>query len=131
MAHHAFIDENNIVIDVQVITRDVIDTGEFGDPTRWIKTSYNTRGGVHYEPNSWTPSPDQSKALRKNYAGVGYTYDPILDAFYEPKPYPSWILDPDTCYWEPPVPRPPVREGYTQEWDEAAQEWVEVPMNPA
>lgn len=124
MAHHAQIDENNIVTRVLVISQDEINTGEWGDPSTWIKTSYNTHGGVHYEPNSWTPSPDQSKSLRKNFAGIGYTYDPLLDAFYTPQPYPSWVLDPQTCYWEAPVPMP--QDGKMYLWDEAAQEWVEV-----
>jgi hypothetical protein len=72
----------------------------------WIykRTSYNTRGGVHY--TNGEPSADQSKAFRKNYAGIGYSYDADRDAFIPPKPYNSWVLDEDTCLWEAPVAMP-------------------------
>lgn len=122
MAHYAQIDRDNFVTRVIVITKDEIDTGNWGEPSSWIKTSYNTRGGVHYEPNSWTPSPDQSKSLRKNFAGIGYKYDPDLDAFYAPQPHSSWILDPQTCYWEAPVPVP--QDGHIYVWDESTLSWV-------
>lgn len=72
----------------------------------WIQTSYNTHGGIHYEPNSQTPREDQSGALRYNYAGIGYIYDKEADAFYEPQPYPSWILDTTTYRWNAPVAYP-------------------------
>jgi hypothetical protein len=91
MAHFAQIDENNIVVRVLVIEQDVIDTGMFGDPKSWIRTSYNTSGGIH--------SYDQSKALRKNFAGIGYTYDPVRDAFIPPKPSGDFILDENSCTW--------------------------------
>lgn len=103
MAHFAEITENNIVRRVLVITQDVIDTGAFGDPATWIQTSYNTKGGIHYGEDGL---PDGGEPLRKNYAGICYTYDPILDAFYPPKPYDSWILNTDTCLWEAPVAHP-------------------------
>ena len=91
------------------------------------QTSYNTRGGVHYQADG-TPSADQSKALRKNYAGLGYTYDAGRDAFVPPRPYASWVLDEDTCLWNAPVPYPtdvgtpenPKR--YT--WNEETQNWT-------
>ena len=92
------------------------------------QTSYNTRGGVHYTDG--TPSADQTKAFRKNYAGLGYTYDAGRDAFIPPKPYNSWVLNEDTCLWDAPVAmpedagtgEPPKR--YT--WDEETTSWVEV-----
>jgi hypothetical protein len=84
------------------------------------QTSYNTHGGVHYTDG--VPSADQSKALRKNYAGIGYTYDEQRDAFIPPKPYESWILNEDTCLWEPPTPYP--TDGGMYEWDESSGEWV-------
>jgi len=127
MAHFAHVDENNIVTEVIVADQDVIDTGEFGDPATWIKTSYNTRRGVYYTPNTNEPDPNQSKAFRKNYAGIGMVWDPVRDAFYDAQPYPSWTLDSFGCYWVPPVPMPPQNPGYQWEWDEAKQEWVEVP----
>lgn len=94
-------------------------------PGEWLQTSYNTRGGVHYNPETQAPSADQSKALRKNYAGVGYSYDRQRDAFIPPQPFPSWLLDEQTCLWEPPVPYPVDGKRYT--WDEATTSWVLVP----
>lgn len=119
MAHYAQIDENNIVTRVLVIDQDVIDTGAFGDPTTWKQTSYNTRAGIHYGPNG---SPDGGSELRKNFAGVGYTYDPTLDAFYAPQPYLSWTLNTDMCIWEPPYPMP--IDGGNYVWHEDTLSWV-------
>jgi hypothetical protein len=86
------------------------------------QTSYNTRGGIHYNPETGEPSADQSKALRYNYAGIGYTYDEDRDAFIPPKPFESWVLDEDTCLWEAPVAYP--EDGESYEWDEELQEWT-------
>jgi hypothetical protein len=96
----------------------------------WIyrRTSYNTRGGVHYTDGQ--PSADQSKAFRKNYAGLGYTFDSERDAFIPPKPFASWILNEESCLWDAPVAmpedagtgEPPKR--YT--WDEDSVNWIEV-----
>jgi hypothetical protein len=88
----------------------------------WIQTSYNTRGGIHYQPNSNKPSEDQSKALRKNFAGIGYTYDAQRDAFIPPKPYASWVLNEDTCLWDAPVAMP--TDGGMYQWDESTTSWV-------
>lgn len=115
MAHFAQIDENNTVIQVIVVEQDVIDTGLFGAPSSWIQTSYNTHGGQHLLGG--TP-------LRKNYAGIGYTYDITRDAFIAPKPFPSWVLNEDTCQWEAPTPMPTDDKIYN--WDEATTSWVEV-----
>ena len=93
MAHFAQIDENNIVTKVVVVEQEFIDTGIMGDTSKWIQTSYNTYGGEHYDQ---TGNKDSGLALRKNYAGVGYTYDLVRDAFYAPQPYPSWILNEDS-----------------------------------
>jgi len=127
MAHYAFLDDQNIVTEVIVGIDEVTDTnweqwyGNFrGQVCK--RTSYNTRGGVHYDPNTNQPSADQSKAYRKNYAGIGYSYDATLDAFIPPQPYPSWTLDTDTCNWQAPVPYP--NDGHIYEWDEATQQWV-------
>jgi hypothetical protein len=104
MSHFAKLDENNIVTFVTVGRQE--DDGreqELCDRTgdTYRQTSYNTHGGVHYGPDG-EPSEDQSKALRKNYAGIGYTYDEQRDAFIPPQPYPSWVLDEDTCLWVDP-----------------------------
>ena len=128
MAHYAKVLDGK-VINVIVAEADFFKT--FIDDTAgtWIQTSYNTRGGVHYEPNSYTASSDQSKALRKNYAGLGFTYDKDKDAFYEPQPYASWTLNSTTCYWEPPVTYP--SDGKSYVWDESAYQadntkgWIE------
>ena len=120
MSHFAKV-ENGTVTQVIVAEQDVIDTGMFG--TGWIQTSYNTRGGVHYDPTTNSPSEDQSRALRKNYAGVGYTYDSERDAFIPPQPYASWVLDEATCLWTAPVAMPTDDNQFN--WDESTQSWVE------
>lgn len=93
-------------------------------PGQWIKTSYNTRGGVHYNPETGEPSEDQSLALRGNFAGQGDTYDPVVDKFYAPQPFPSWTLSTTTWSWESPVPYP--TDGKRYVWDEPAQAWLEL-----
>lgn len=110
MAHFAQV-ENGIVTQVIVAEQDVIDSGLFG--TGWVQTSYNTHGGQHPE----------GRPLRKNYAGVGYTYDEQRDAFIPPKPYPSWVLVEDTCLWTAPVAMPTDNKFYN--WDESSLNWIE------
>lgn len=114
---------NNLVTQVISIDQETLNTGHWGDPATWVQTSYNTRGGVHYGPDG---KPDGGVALRKNYAGIGYTYDPVLDAFIPPQPYPSWLLNTQTGLWDPPIPYP--NDGKTYVWDEATRSWVEVPF---
>jgi hypothetical protein len=122
MSHFAKINNDGIVQRVIVADQDFIDSGVVGDAINWVQTSYNTRGGVHYAPNSH--EPDGGVALRKNYAGKGYTYDSDKDAFIAPKPYPSWLLDEDTCQWNPPIPYPD--DGKDYYWDEDTTSWIEV-----
>ena len=119
MAHFAEVDENNIVKRVIVAEQDFIDSGAVGDSSNWIQTSYNTRGGVHYAPNS--NEPDGGVALRKNYAGIGYIYNSTRDAFYDPQPYLSWSLNEGTCQWESPIPYP--NDGQNYIWNEEEQSW--------
>lgn len=90
----------------------------------WKKTSYNTRGGIYYEVDNNIPSQDQSKAFRKNYAGIGYYYDEIRDAFIPPKPFPSWTLDEFSCLWQSPIPYP--NDGKIYEWNEETGNWEEI-----
>ena len=104
MAHFAQIDNNNIVINVIVAEQDFINSGAVGDASLWIQTSYNSR-------------------IRKNFAGNGYTYDSTRDAFIPPKPYPSWVLNEDTCNWESPVLKP--NNGLLSAWNEETLTWVE------
>jgi len=125
MSHFAKLDDNNIVTFVTVGRQE--DDGkeqELCDRTGDVyrQTSYNTRGGVHYDPETGEPSEDQSKALRKNYAGIGFTFDEQRDAFIPPQPYPSWVLNEESCLWDAPVPYP--TDGGLYSWDEAAGEWV-------
>ncbi len=121
MAHFAHV-INGIVQQVIVADQEYIDA--LPDANLWVQTSYNTRGGIHYEPNSDIPSPDQSKAVRKNYASVGFTYDTNRNAFIPPQPYPSWLLDEFSCLWNSPVPYP--IDGKRYQWDEATTSWVEI-----
>lgn len=117
MAHFAKI-KNGIVTQVIVAEQDFIDT--LPNATEWIKTSYNTYGGKHYDPE--TGQVDTKPPLRKNYAGIGFRYDKELDAFIPPQPYPSWLLNEDTCLWEAPIPYP--QDGKDYLWNEAEQEWT-------
>lgn len=126
MGHFAKI-ENGIVTQVIAAEQNFIDSGVVGDASLWIQTSYNTREGIYYTPNTNIPDPDQSKALRKNYAGIGYTYDAALDAFVPPKPFFSWFLDTNTCQWKPPSPRP--NDGKYYVWNEETQTWDFVSDN--
>ncbi len=121
MTHFAKINENNIVTQVLVIDQETINTGHFGDPSSFVQTSYNTKGGVHYGPDG---QPDGGVALRKNYAGIGYVYDPQRDAFYVTQPFPSWTLNEDTCYWEAPIPMP--TDGKIYQWNEPTMSWAEI-----
>jgi hypothetical protein len=114
MAHYAHV-TGGVVDQVIVAEQDFIDSGAVGNPSSWIQTSYNTRGGVH--SNGGTP-------LRKNYAGIGYTYDSGRDAFIPPQPYASWTLNDETCLWEAPVAMP--TDGKAYGWDEDAGNWVEI-----
>ena len=95
----------------------------------WIKTSYNTRGGKHYDPDGFTLSGDQSKAFRKNYAGVGMIWDEDKDMFYYPQPYNSWTLNLTTGEWDPPTPYPDTQTGGKKdsyEWNEGTTSWDKV-----
>lgn len=102
MSHFAKV-ENGVVTQVIVAEQDVIDSGLFG--TGWVQTSYNGN-------------------LRKNYAGIGYTYDATRDAFIAPQPFASWVLDENTCRWNAPVAMP--QDGKLYTWDEATTNWIEV-----
>jgi len=139
MAHYALIDDNNIVFNV-IKGFDETDTAPDGFDSweAWYadfnnctvkRTSYNTKGGVHYKTsdegsefeNDLIPSDTQEKSFRKNYAGIGYIYDADKDAFYQPQPYDSWILNEDTCIWEAPVAHP--NDGNEYIWNEDTTNW--------
>lgn len=125
MAHWAELDENNIVLRV-LVTDNNDPNGDEGYKWlvdnlggTWVKTSYNTRAGIHYTDG--IPSDDQTKALRGNYAGVGFSYDPILDAFLPPKPFDSWIVNEATYQWKAPIDYPD--DGLNYQWDESIVNW--------
>lgn len=140
MAHFARVN-NGFVVEVIVAEQDFIDNYVCESPGEWIQTSYNTKGGVHYTVDSDgvqrynTPSSDQSKALRKNYAQIGGTYDKDSDAFIPPRLYTTWILNTTTFLWEPPI-APPELDGKTYVWRDDVYEadtnnpktqgWVEL-----
>lgn len=128
MGHMAKI-ENGIVTFVTVSSdhddnRELDISNETGETYR--RTSYNTHGGIYYDPVTNQPSSDQSKAYRFNFAGIGWSFDPDFGpdgAFIPPKPYPSWILNSNTALWEPPIPMP-INGNWI--WDESLQEWKEL-----
>ena len=114
MAHFAKVTDGKVT-QVIVAEPEFFNTFVDSSPGQWIQTSYNTHGGVH--TNGGTP-------LRKNYAGIGYSYDAQRDAFIPPKPFASWVLNEDTCLWDAPIPMPTDDKMY--QWDEETQNWVEV-----
>ena len=116
MAHFAKLDENNIVLAVHVVVNDVIIVD--GHESEQAGIDFLTQ--LHSYP--YWKQTSYNATFRKHYAGIGYTYDETLDAFIPPKPYPSWLLDPNTCNWYPPVPYP--NDGKMYQWDEATQQWV-------
>lgn len=120
MSHFAKVDAGKVV-QVIVAEKEFFDNFVDSSPGEWVQTSYNTRGGVHYGPDG---KPDGGIALRKNYAGIGYTYDHLRDAFIPPQPYPSWTLNENSCLWDSPVPYPDDGELYY--WDEETLSWVLV-----
>ena len=118
MTHYAKVLDGK-VLDVIVAESEFFETFVDTSPGEWIKTSFNTRGGVHYGADG---KPDGGEQLRKNYASVGYSYDKKKDAFIPPQPFPSWILNDESCLWEAPIPCPSDTESYL--WNEATQQWI-------
>jgi hypothetical protein len=119
MAHFAEIDDNNVVLRVIVVAnKDTADAN--GNEVESIGVAFCQRLlGGNWKQTSYNGN------FRKNYAGIGFTYDAGIDAFVPPKPYPSWVLNSNTAQWEAPVPMP--QDGKMYSWDEATQSWVEVP----
>jgi hypothetical protein len=118
MAHYAFLDENNIVTEV-ITGIDETELIEGLDTETW----YGNFRGQACKRTSYNGN------YRKNYAGIGYTYDAELDAFIAPKPFESWVLDEETCRWEAPVPYPTDGERYV--WDEEATDWALIESESA
>lgn len=129
MAHFARLKDG--FVDFVVVGRDEDENNEeqlAHDGWIYKRTSYNTRGGIHYRADNNTPSQDQSKAFRKNYAGIGYYYDSIRDAFIPPKPFPSWTLNEQSCLWQSPIPYP--NDGKIYQWNEETGNWIEINLTP-
>lgn len=131
MAHYAFLDETNCVTHVIVGVDEAEPTPDGRTWEEWygeivgqrcLRTSYNTYGGVHHDPE--TNEPDGGVPFRMNYAGPGCVYDEVRDAFIPPSPFPSWVLNETTCLWEAPVPYP---EGVAAYWDESTVSWMPYP----
>jgi hypothetical protein len=126
MAYYSFLDHNNVVTEV-ITGIDETELIEGLDTETWYgnfrgqvckRTSYNTRGGIHFDGGS---------PFRKNFGSIGFVYDESRDAFIPPKPFNSWILDESTCLWEPPIPAPKLNEnGLGFAWDEETLSWVEI-----
>lgn len=114
MSHFAQI-KDGIVQQVIVAEQEFINSGALGDSIQWIQTSYNTHGGQHPE----------GRPLRKNYAGIGFSYDLGRDAFIPPKPFASWVLDEETCLWHAPETMPD--DGKLYQWNEPLGTWTEIP----
>ena len=113
MGHFAKVVDSKVV-QVIVAEPEFFDTFVDSSPGQWLQTSYNTHGGQHPE----------GRPLRKNYAGIGYTYDAVRDAFIPQQPFASWLLNDDTCLWEAPVAMP--ADGKIYEWEEATTSWKEL-----
>lgn len=123
MGHFAKVKDGK-VIKVIVAEPEFFNNFVDDEPGQWIKTSYNIRGGVYLEPNTNTPASDQSVInddegrQRKNYAGIGFTYDKTRDAFIPPQPFDSWTLNETTCLWDPPISKPANGNDFIYKWDE-------------
>ena len=126
MAHYAKV-KDGVVTQVIVAEPEFFDTFVDNEPGEWLKTSYNMRGGVYYDPATNEAAADQSVITgdegreRKNYAGIGFTYDRDRNAFIPPQPYASWTLNDTSCLWEAPVAYPDDGEMYT--WNEETTSW--------
>lgn len=138
MAHFAEIDESNVVLRVLVVPDEQEHRGQeyladdLGLGGTWLQSSYNTHNNVHYDFNGlFGALPDGGVAFRGNAASVGFTYDPVLDVFKRPQPFPSWVFDVPTAGWQSPVPypgvQPPDPDEPMYEWDEDTTVWVEIP----
>ena len=121
MSHFAKINNDKLVTEVIVAEQNFINSGSVGDSFRWIQTSYNTHGGVHYTDGA--TSDNQTKSLRYNYATAGGNYDRDADAFYDNQPFSSWTLNTETYVWEAPTPQP--TDG-SSNWNEETQSWDAV-----
>ena len=129
MSYYAKV-QNGIVTKVISATEDFINNYVDDTPGKWVKTSYNMRGGKYFDPETGQVAEDQSvidgdeARQRKNYAGVGWFYNKIRDAFIPPQPYPSWTLNETTCLWDAPVAYPD--DGNKYQWNEDTTSWTEI-----
>ena len=133
MAHFAKLGKGNIVENVIVVHNNNASTEQagvdfinnlYGTSDIWKQTSYNTRGGIYYNPGTSVQADDQTKAFRKNYAQIGGSYDEAKDAFIPIRPFNSWTLNETTCLWEAPVAIP--TDGKSYRWNETTKSWDEI-----
>lgn len=122
MAHFAKLDQNNIVLAVHVVVNDVIIVDGQESEQAGINFLTQLHGYPYWKQTSYNAT------FRKHYAGIGYTYNETLDAFIPPQPFPSWLLDTDTCNWYAPIPYP--NDGHKYYWDEDKQEWIKNDQIP-
>jgi hypothetical protein len=119
MAHFAKLDQNNVVTEVHVVNNIELLAAD-GSESEMMGVAFLIRWSGGY--SNWKQTSYNGK-IRKNYAGVGYTYDSVRDAFIPPKPFPSWVLNEETCLWDAPVAMPD--DGQRYYWDEATTSWVQ------
>jgi hypothetical protein len=125
MSYFAEIDENDIVVNIVVCEKSDIESGEFGDPNKWVETDPHTHGNVHYDKD--TNIPDDGTPLRGNYASIGAKYDRKNDVFYPLKPiYDSWVISGPSWEWQPPVPKPQ-SDTVKYKWNEPTISWIVKP----
>ena len=120
MAHFAKLDENNNVIGVHVVNNDFIIVDNAESEQAGVDFLTELHGHIFWKQTSYNNN------FRKNFAAVGFKYDPVRDAFLFPQPYPSWVLDEETCKWQAPVQRPELVDGMLIKWDEPSLSWVEA-----
>lgn len=120
MGHFAKLDENNVVLEINVVNNDTLDNLPFPESEK-VGIAFLTEWSGGYSNWKQTSYNDN---FRVRFAGIGYIYDSTLDAFLPPKPYLSWLLDTNTCQWQPPIPYP--NDGKVYNWDETTQSWVEI-----
>ena len=117
MAHFAKLDDNNVVLEVHCVHNNELMVDGVESEAKGVEFLVSWSGGY----TNWKQT-SYNGTMRKNYAGVGYTYDPDRDAFISPRPFTSWLLDEHTCQWNPPTPCP--IDGNMYQWDESTLTWV-------
>jgi hypothetical protein len=124
MSHYAHLDENDNVINVIVVDKEKIESGQFGDPRFWVETDRHTSYGIHYGEDG---KPDGKPPFRGNHATIGGVYDRVNDVFYTGRPFLSWRISGPDWIWKPPVPKPPRTNKIVNVWNESTHSWDQFP----